>query len=49
MKTIIRNFRIFLASIFIEIGYKIDASDEEDLRAKMRRLDPDFEKSSNPE
>lgn len=49
MKEIIRNFRIAFASIFLAIGHKIDASDAEDLRARMRRLDPDYEKSSAPD
>lgn len=48
MKTIVRNFRIFVASIFLEIGQKIDCRDAEDWRASMRRLDPDFEKASHP-
>ena len=48
MKRIIRNLRIFVASIFLEIGHKVDATDIEDVVAEMRRLDPDYEKSGEP-
>lgn len=49
MKEIIRNFRIAFASIFLFIGNKIDVSDAEDLRAKMRRLDPSYERCGEPQ
>ena len=48
MKRIIRNLRIFVASIFLEIGHKIDATDIEDFEAEIRRLNPDYEKSGEP-
>lgn len=48
MKKIIKHLRIAIAEIFLQIGHKIDCRDIEDLRAEMRRLDPTYEKSSEP-
>lgn len=48
MKEVIKHLRIAIAHIFLSIGYKINAEDDEDIRAKIRRLDPDFEKCGTP-
>lgn len=48
MKEVIKHLRISIAHIFLSIGYWIDDEDAEDLRAKMRRLDPTYEKSGTP-
>lgn len=48
MKKIIKHFRIAIAEIFLIIGHKIDARDAEDLRAEIRRIDPTYERCSEP-
>jgi hypothetical protein len=48
MKEAKRHLKIAIAEFFYAIGKWFDAQDAEDIRAKIRRLDPDFEKSGEP-
>lgn len=48
MKNALRHLKIAIAEFFYAIGAKFDVQDAEDIRAKMRRLDPTFEASGAP-
>ena len=48
MRTTIKHLRIALAQIFLSIGHKIDCRDIEDMKAELKRIDPNYDKCSTP-